>query len=289
MRLINDGAGPTEESVMVESLAILRDWHAVTREVIADVAKVEKSKPKHSKRDKAIGRWQIYLGVMLVKVAEGIADLAPSRNFRPMIILARSMFEYLTKTHFFLEHRKEAFEQYSSIGARMFSELSKLQHHDPTMGAKLAAAYLEWKRTSGTRDEYSGNLGLTKMHLATVDKASVKQDKNGVDYTEVFQTAYSLPSLYAHGEPLIMPEIFPKLGDDTNWDYREDATFMDALSMVGVAGAYLNRWCALVSKAYGLDFARLRALNERVNRRLVNEGRLRGIPVALIPHARKKT
>lgn len=94
----------TYHSLVAEGLVILHKWVSVARAVVADVASVEESNPK---RDQAIGRWRILLGIMMVKLGEGIATLAPTGNFCPMIILARSLYEYLTKARFFLSHRKE--------------------------------------------------------------------------------------------------------------------------------------------------------------------------------------
>jgi hypothetical protein len=267
---------PIYDALLTEGLAILREWLTVARAVVADVASVEVTNPNRAKRDKAVGRWQIYLGIMMIKMGEGIASLAPTDNFRPMIILARSLYEYLTKARFFLTHRKEAYEQYLSTGARMYADLSKVGHPNPMMAVELGAAYLNWKRTSGTRNEYSGNVSLSKMHLSIVHRDEIKSDKDGSQYTEQFQTGYGFPSLYVHGEPLLIPEVFKDANDDSDWSYREDTTYMDCLLMVGLAGSYMNRWCAAVSKAYGFDFSRLRKLKERNDQQIANEGRFRG-------------
>jgi hypothetical protein len=168
----------------------------------------------------------------------------------------------------------------------MFADLSKFSHPDPRMGPSLVAAYLEWKRTSGNRDEFSGNVALLNMHLDSAKREDVKTDKNGAKYTEWFQTAYGLPSLYAHGEPLLMPEVFPRINDDSDWEFREDVTYLDVLAMVSIASSYLNHWSASVSKVYNLDFGRIRALGERMNGRIKNEGQVRGINVTFVP--RKK-
>src|SRR5690348_3735078 len=95
----------TFDSAMDDAVDLLRKWVTVVRLSVADIATFEKVRPKRSKRDQAVSRWQVYLGIMALKAAEGIAAIAPTRNVRAMIILTRSIFEYQQKAEFFLSHR----------------------------------------------------------------------------------------------------------------------------------------------------------------------------------------
>jgi hypothetical protein len=275
-------AGVTLESVTTDNLDLIRRLEALLRSIVREIADLERKKRKRSKRDRAISRWQIYLGVMLLKASEAVETLLPSSNVRAMAILVRSMYEYQQKAEYFLSHRKEAFEQYGSIGARQYAELSRLAHPDATVAVRLTTAYLEWKRTSGNRDHRSGDVALAKMHLENAKKSKVKTDKDGTRYTEEFQTAYGVPSLYVHGEPLLMPEVFPKLNDESNWDFRENVTNFDALSMLGSAYSHLLRFCFKATKAYELDYGRIRALNLQMKRVINDTAELRGYERRLV-------
>jgi hypothetical protein len=42
------------------------------RVTVADIGNSEKAHPERPKRDKLVSRWQMYLGAMIVKAAEGI-------------------------------------------------------------------------------------------------------------------------------------------------------------------------------------------------------------------------
>jgi hypothetical protein len=266
----------TMETVTADNRDLIGKLTQLLRTILGEIADKERAASKNSKRDRAISRWQVYLGVMLLKCVEAIEALMASRNVRAMAILVRSMYEYQQKAEYFLTHRKEAFEQFGSIGARQYSELSKLAHPDDSMGVRLVAAFLEWKRTSGSRHERSGDVAMSKMHLANAKKAAIKVDKSGTRYTEEFQTAYSIPSLYVHGEPLLMPEVFPKLNDDKNWEFREDVTNLDALSILGSAYSHLLRFCVKTTKAYGLEYGRIRLLMPQIERVINSTAELRG-------------
>ncbi len=179
-----------------------------------------------------------------------------------MSILARSMFEYQQKAEYLPKHRKQAFEQYGSIGARKHTVLSKLAHPNPQITLELTAQYLEWKRTSGDRDERSGNVVLSKMHLENVDPNTIKTDKDGNQYTEHYQTAYGLPSLHVHGEAMMMPEVFHDANDDSDWEFRDDTTYFDAVSMLNSANTSLISFCVKTSKAYDLSVERIYSIRE---------------------------
>jgi hypothetical protein len=273
---------PTAESVTADTIDLINNLIAAIREILSDIATTERNDAKRSKRDRAISRWEIYLGVMLIKTAEGIVALAPSKNVRAMSILARSMFEYQQKAEYFLTHRKEAFEQYGSIGAREYAELSKIAHPDATVGVRLTTKYLEWKRTSGKRNEYSGNVALWNMHRQNTDASKIKTDKDGEEYTEEFQTAYGIPSLYVHGEPLLIPEVFSKLNDDRDWATREDTTYFDTVTGLGATFPHLINFAMKTTKAYGFDVKRVHRLSPHVQRVINTTAELHGSPRRLV-------
>jgi hypothetical protein len=256
---------PTYESVMADALDYLGKLQTLARNLLAEVANAEKNDPKASKRDIARGRWTIFLGVQLLQVSEGIAHLAPTQNARALAILSRSIFEYEQKAEFFLKHRDEAFEQFASIGARTQAHLAKLAPN-PAVDGQLLEVYEEWKRTSGNRDEYSGEVKFAKMHMQNTEQSSIKTDKNGKPYTEEFQSAYTLPSLYVHGDPFLMPEVFPHLSDDANWEFCEDEALLGSIPILGIANIYLLKFCAVVCKAYRLDYNRVEATKPQFTR-----------------------
>ena len=242
---------PTYEAVTNDALDLLQKAVAIARELIADVAKIENRKPKASKREQAPGRWVVFLGIMLIKVADGISELVKTGNARPIIVLSRCIFEYQQKAEFLLMHREEAFEQIGSIGARRHADLSKLPA-DPRVDVQLLQLYRDWQQTSGHRDEYSGNAGVTRMHLENVDAQDIRTDSRGNRYTEELQTAYDLSSLYVHGEPLLVQEVFPNLDDWEDWEFREDYTFVDLLRPLGAAASYILRFSCVTARAYNL-------------------------------------
>lgn len=244
------------ESVVEEARQLLEQSISVTRELVDEVAVIESKNSKQSRRDRARGRWIVYLGVMLAKVAEGISVLVRTGNARPIIILSRCIFEYQQKAEFLLTHRTEAFEQLASIGARRHSDLSKLPPHQDA-DTQLLALYQEWQKSSGTRNEYSGNAGVSRMHLENIEKDvnrrnEILRSSDGSRYTSEFQTVYGLPSLYVHGEPLLAEEVFLEVDDWRDWRFRDDYTFIDVLRPLGASASYLLRFCSVTIRAYGL-------------------------------------
>jgi hypothetical protein len=76
----------TADDVALDALDLMQRWISVTRQTLSDVASQEVAHDKRrSKREKAKSRWVIYLGVMLIKAAEGIDALARVKNVRAMI------------------------------------------------------------------------------------------------------------------------------------------------------------------------------------------------------------
>jgi len=244
----------------------MRGWINVVRAVVQDVASIAEKTPSASSKDKAVSRWQVFLGSLLVDVAEGVSNLAEVGNVRSMVMLERSMYEYQQKAQYFSSHKNEAFEQIASIGARKYLALTKMAHPNPRVGVALAAEYLNWKRTAGERDEWSGQKRQLTMHLANADPSKIKQDKNGTKYTEEFQTAYGIPSLYVHGEPIMMAEVFKDLTDDTTLQMREQFRFFDTLTATNAACTIMSNFCVQTTKAYNLGIERIYALRPQVAR-----------------------
>lgn len=258
----------TFEAVLADLTDLLRKWVAVIRTTVADVGRFESQRPTRSKHDKIVSRWQMYLGTMIVKAAEGIADLAPSRNVRAMTVLMRAVYEYQTKAEYFLTHGEKAEQQFLTITARKYAVLSKMARITPNSGPLLAAEYLEWKRTAGSLDEKSGNVSFTDMSLANAAAEKVKTDAKGTRYTEEFMTMYPTSSWYAHGEPTLFDEVFRNLKDESDWKLTEDYTSFDALSVLGAVNASLQKFLIAVCRAYDFGPDRLRAYNEQVERTL---------------------
>jgi hypothetical protein len=268
----------TFESLLDDTLDLLRKWVAVVRATVADVGKFESGHPERSSNDKAISRWQMYLGVMIVKAAEAIADLSSTRNVRAMTVLLRAVYEYQVKAEFFLNHGKEAELQLLSVPARRYGAMSKMAFPNPRIAPILAAEHLEWKRTAGKLDEYSGNVAFNKMHLANSvaeknktggasDK--IKLDAAGKEYTEEFTTLYGTASWYTHGEPALIPEVFRKLKDEFDWGITEDYTYFDTLTVLGAANASLPKFVLKTCEAYAFGIGRMLPLDAQTRRTVV--------------------
>jgi hypothetical protein len=249
-----------EQHVISDVRDVLLKWVTVAREVIADLAAFEQKQAVRSKRRRAASRWVIYLGVMIVKAAEGVAAIAPTGNARAMIVLARSMFEYQQKAEFLVKHHREAFDQLDSLPAREYAELTKLQD-TPGLDVQIAASYLEWKRTSADKDERSGNRRLSHMHLDNTSEP-IKKDKNGTKYTDEYQTQYGIASLYVHGEAMLMPEVFLNTTSQSDWGFVYDRTYAGPLTAVLAALEQIMYFCSKTSKAYSLDESRIQALRD---------------------------
>lgn len=263
---MESGEHLTFESVLADLTDLLRKWVAVIRTTVADVGTFEKERPGRPKRDKIVSRWQMYLGTMTVKAAEGIADLAPTRNVRAMTILMRAVYEYQTKAEYFLTHGDKAELQFLTIPARKYAVLSKMARITPGSQAMLDKAYQEWKSTAGDLTEKSGNVSFTDIALATAAAEKVKTDSKGTRYTEAFMTMYPTSSWYAHGEAPLIEEVFRNLKDEPDWNLTEDYSSFDALSVLGAVNSSLSKYVVKVCSAYGFGPDRLRPLNEQVQR-----------------------
>jgi hypothetical protein len=79
-----------------------------------------------------------------------------------------------------------------------------------------------------------------------------------------------------HGEPLLIGEVFPKFTDDANWDFTEDRTYLDYLSVVAMAYSYALRCCMKTTNAYGFDYSRVRALSPYAGSLIQRQAVLRG-------------
>lgn len=276
------GEHPEFESVLADLTDLLRKWVAVIRATVADVGTLEKEHPERSKRDKIVSRWQMYLGTMIVKAAEGVADIAPSRNVRAMAILMRAVYEYQVRAAFFLRNPQKAREQFLSIPARRYAALSKMAHRTPGIAPQLTAEYLEWKRTNPDRDEWAGEVRVTQMHLQNVDASKVKIDKDGHRYTEEFVTVYGTASWYVHAAPTLFPEVFRKLDDENSWEFTEEHNYFDALTALSAVNASLAKFVLEVAKAYGFGASRMQPLHEQIARTVVSVARMHGQNVTLV-------
>lgn len=258
----------TYEAVSLDLTDLLRKYVAIIRTTLADVGRFEIERPARSKQEKTVSRWQMYLGTMTVKAAEGIADLAPTCNVRAMTVLMRAIYEYQTKAEYFLAHGEKAEQQFLTIPARKYAVLSKMPRITPDSGPLLAADYLEWKSTAGDLTETSGNVGFTDMALANAAAEKVKTDARGTRYTEEFWTMYPTSSWYAHGAPTLFGEVFRNLKDESDWTFTEDYTSFDTLTVLGAVNAVLSKFIVKVCFAYDFGPDRLTPLNEQVNRTL---------------------
>jgi len=280
------GEDLTFDSVLADLLDLLAKWVAVIRTTVVDIGEFEKSHPARSKRDKIVGRWQMYLGTMIVKAAEGIAAIAPSRNVRAMTILMRAVYEYQTRAEFFLKNPNEAREQFLSIPARRYAALAKMAHRTPGVAPQLSAEYLGWKGTNAKRDEWSGEVKVTQMHLKNSEASKIKTDKDGHKYTEDFVTVYGTASWYVHAAPTLFPEVFRKLDDEANWELAEDYNYFDSLTVLSSVNASLAKFVLEVAKAYGFGGTRMQPLQEQVARTVGAVATLHGQKVTLVKDGR---
>lgn len=279
---MESGESLTFESVLADLTDLLRKWVAVIRTTVADVGTFEREHPARSKRDKILSRWQMYLGTMIVKVSEGIVDLAPSRNVRAMAILMRAVYEYQVRAEFFLKNAQKAREQFLSIPARRYAALSKMAYRTPGVAPQLTAKYLDWKRSNPDRDEWAGEVKVTQMHLQNVDASKVKTNKYGHRYTEEFVTVYGTASWYVHATPTLFPEVFRKLDDQSNWELTEEYNYFDALTVLSAVNASLAKFVLEVAKVYGFGASRMLPLHDQIARTVWSVARLHGQNVTLV-------
>ena len=271
---------------MADLLDLLTKWVALIRTTVVDIGKFEKAHPERSKRDKIVSRWQIYLGTMIIKAAEGVADILPSRNVRAMTILMRAIYEYQTRAEFFLKNPNEAREQFLSIPARRYAALAKMAHRTPGVAPQLTAEYLEWKRANAERDEWSGEVKVTQMHLKNSDASKIKTDKAGHRYTEEFVTVYGTASWYVHAAPTLFPEVFRNLDDEANWEFAEDYNYFDSLTVVSSVNTALAKYVLEAVKAYGFGAARMQPLGDQIARTVAAVAALHGQKVTLVRDGR---
>jgi len=243
-----------EREVIAASVELIRDYVSEIRNSLAKIrASFSTRRSQMSKKDVALARWHVYLAVSANDAASAIAELANGKATRAVIILNRCVYEYLQKAKFFDRNRKIAFEQFASIGARRFAITSRLDNPLPELNALFVTDYLEWKRTSGTRDEYSGNRAVSAMHVALAKAENVKVAKDGSRYTTAFETAYSVPSLYVHADPVLMRDVFPGMKDDHDWRLVEDESLLGIFGQLGLTNAYLMEFLSVLTERYGRD------------------------------------
>jgi hypothetical protein len=235
-----------------DAVNLCKDHIALLRAICGDLTVPKKTQKRLSKRDLAGYRWQIFLGTLMADVAEGLLDMVEPEHVRPMWILNRSIFEYQQKSEFLIKNRKIAFEQYGSLVARKFSELMRLSHPTKAHSQALVAEYLDWKRTSGIRDKYSGDRGAFTMHLANADKAKVKRDAEGNEYTEEFAIAYAIPSFFVHAAPAAMEEVFLNLRDASDLRLRAGPYLTDSVQQLGLTCTNMLRFAATVVDAFSM-------------------------------------
>jgi hypothetical protein len=244
----------TENEIIEASVTLIRDYVSAMRDSVAAISRRFSLAGSHpTKKDVALARWHAYLGVMTTDTAESVADLAPARRTRPVIVLNRCIYEYVLKAKYFDGHRKEAYEQFASIGARKFVMASRLDNPSPDLHLLFVSDYLDWKRTSGTRDEYSGNKQVAAMHVALAKAEDVKIDTAGNQYTSAFESVYSVPSLYVHADPVLMRDVFPAMNDDHDWRMKPEEHLLGIHGQLGLTSVYVLDYLSLVAERYGLD------------------------------------
>ena len=266
----------TEKEIVDASVALIRDHVSAIRDSIESIGKkFSLAGSPASRKDVALARWHAYLGVMAVGAAEGVADLAPARRTRPVIVLNRCIYEYVLTAKYFDSHRKDAFDQFASIGARKFALVSRLDNPSPQLNLLFVNEYLEWKRTSGSRDEYSGNKQVATMHVAMAKAGDVKTDKKGNKYTSAFESVYGVPSLYVHADPILMRDVFVAMDDDHDWRIKAEEHLLGIFGQLGLTPVYLLDFLSLIAQRYELDrsaFAPLIARGRAIAVQIVGMG-----------------
>jgi hypothetical protein len=273
------GIDLTFDSVMADMLDLLRRWLSVIRTTVGDIGALEKDGSERSKPDRAGSRWQMYLGTLLVKAAEGVADLAPSRNVRAMTVLMRAVYEYQVKAEYFLSHGNNAEKQLLSVEGRRYKALEKMAFPPGSkVGPTLIAGYLAWKSAAGPITEDSGQVPFKNMHLANVTEErktrggpdKVKTDAGGKEYTEEFATVYTTASWYAHGDVAVVPEVFRRFPSDSDWNVTEDYATFDELTVIGAVNASLSKFVLKTCVAYGFGIDRILPLREQMARTIIS-------------------
>jgi hypothetical protein len=170
-----------------------------------------------SHREVALRRWGILLATLTCDLAGALCRLVPTNDVRAGLVLARSIYEYNIKMRYFFQHPAAAKDQYATLIARHYRQISKLPSVDPEADSVLAAEYLKWKRTAGDKTEYSGNRTLSKMAIDLAMPEERLQDQSGIEYTQDFVTGYGIPSMYVHCEAPLIRDLFPAWEDDKDW------------------------------------------------------------------------
>lgn len=264
----------TFEAVRDDVLDLLKKWVAVLRTTVADIGNFENDHRERSTADKAVSRWQMYLGTMIIKASEGVMELVPSRNVRAMAVLMRAVYEYQVKAEYFLADSKNAEKQLLSVTGRRLRTLSKLGFPPGlNVAPKLAASLLQWKRDAGAINEESGQVPFKNMQLAIARAqehktkvSKVKTDAARKEYTEEYTAFYSIASWYTHGDVSLVPEVFRKFSDDTAWDITEDRMTFDEITTLAATNALLSRFVLKTCEAYGFGVDRMLPVREQLAR-----------------------
>jgi hypothetical protein len=195
----------------------------------------DQQKSSTAKKDVALRRWAMYLGLLMVNVGKSVARLIDTEDVTAIAILCRSIYEYRVKTEFFLHDAKTqelALQQYLTIPTAYRRQLKRMPTTTDEIEKQLDAMFEAWIKQGGAKDIYSGSKGLTKMALALAGKKEILKDENGEEYTHALAVSYGHPSWFAHGDAPLIAEFFPEWMKDDNWDYVEEPSSSGALSTI---------------------------------------------------------
>jgi hypothetical protein len=179
-------------------------------DIVEKTLKLLPPKQALSKKDAVLLRWVMTLGVMILNVGRSISRLIDTDDAVSIIILSRCIYEYRTKTRYFLRDansRRTAFDQFRTTVSAYIDALKKLPTLTPSVDAKLTTAQDAWIKAGGKDDLFTGKVGVTSMALALAKPTDVLRDDDDNKYTYELRTFYNVPSWFVHGSPPLIPEF----------------------------------------------------------------------------------
>jgi hypothetical protein len=224
-------------------------------------------KQKEGRRDVALRRWAMMLGVMMLNVGRTVSRLIETDDVVSILILGRSIYEYRLKAQYFFKDkttRRLAFDQFMTIVTAYVNGLRRLPTLTPTLDQKLEMMRDSWVQTGGKADPYSGHRAVKTMALDLASPGEVKQDADGDKYTAALSTSYGIPSWYAHASAPLIAEFSPHWYDDEDWTFSETpVNHTDVLPMIRgiIADLFMYLWT--VRKHYKIQSYDLKLAVER--------------------------
>jgi hypothetical protein len=209
-------------------------------------------------QQKALLKWNIYLGTLVVDYAESIIALV-GHSPRAMQILDRCVFELVTKAKYFALVPRDAAKQYGSLDAKMFAAMSALPLPNEAYAEELRERKALWENSNPQLSQYDGERKFRKM-FETV--ARDNQRKGSTD-DELYSINYAIPSAFVHGDAVTMEDVLPHVRQLDNFEFRFESGTADTLQELGRASSYVWTMICDLSVIYKAPYADVHILAKR--------------------------